>query len=292
VLRTNSQNYTEVYGAVAGIRRVLDELPGRVAVGEVFGSPGQIARYYHDEGRPGLQLAFNFNFIGRDYEDTPWDAAVMRDIIAASEASLPDGAQPCYAFGNHDRRRFITRHNADGHGALRARAAALLLLGLRSTPFIYYGEEIGMADVPIPEADAQDPARFHWENRDPERTPMQWDATPGRGFTTGRPWLPVGPASTTVAAQFDDPASLLSLYREAIRARKTCPALHSGSLEALRAEDGVLSFVRTHGDERVLVAVNTALEARRLPVAGRALVTTAPLGDGVLPPLGAAWLML
>ncbi len=296
VLRTNCQNLPEVYDAVAEIRKVLDEYPGRMAVGEVFGRPDQLARYYGTASQPGLHLAFNFHFIGQDGEYAPWDADLMLKIVAGYEAALPAYAQPCYAFGNHDRIRFISRHHGDGMGHLRARAAALLLLGLRSTPFLYYGEEIGMEDVDVPEEQMQDPARFLWEGRDPERTPMQWDETTGRGFTTGHPWLPFGAAGLSVAAQSGDAASLLALYRRAIWTRKRTPALHSGSMGDYAAVDGVFSFVRESEGERIMVAVNTVPESRTLSVAGDVLVATGPrlgpVDEVELEPLGAAWVRL
>src|SRR5262249_38781661 len=138
-----------------------------------------------------------------------------------------------YVLGNHDVARFISRHNADGRGQARARVAALLLLTLRGTPFIYYGEELGMEDVVVPESLAQDPARFRAFNRDPARTPMPWDGSPGRGFTTGTPWLPFGDRAINVAAQIEDSTSLLSLYRELIWLRKRTPALHRGRYRPL-----------------------------------------------------------
>ena len=302
LLWTNSRNHPDVFAAVSGIRSVMDEYPGSVAVGEVFGRPDELAHYYTGaEGAPGLHLAFNFQFIGNDGQDTPWEAKGMRRIIARHEAALPEGAQPCYTFGNHDRSRFISRNNGDGRGPERARAAALLLLGLRGTPFVYYGEEIGMEDVDIPEERLLDPSRFHWEARDPERTPMPWDATATRGFSTGEPWLPYGPAITNVVAQHADDRSLLSLYRRALRLRKAVPALHSGAC-ALWAEDPDLLIFRrdTPGAPSVIVAVNTST-ARRIvdvPGPGRILLSThaglddEPVTEGfVLPPLGAVWLV-
>jgi alpha-glucosidase len=300
---TFNRNYPDVYGAVAAIRTVIDEFPDRMVVGEVFGRPDELARYYYTmEGVHGLHLAFNFHFIGQDGEHTPWDAARMHRVVSRHEAALPAGAHPCYAFGNHDRSRFISRHNADGLGPLRARAACLLLLGLRSSPFLYYGEEIGMEDVEIPEGRLQDPARFHWEGRDPERTPMQWDASPGRGFSIAEPWLPYGPSGINVAVQQADPHSLLSLYRRAIRVRKATEALSGGDWHELPEDPFVFSFVRRdeHGSG-VLVAVNTDSRPRtvRLPAPGTVLLASAAELDGrvcdaalELPPLGAAWLAL
>jgi alpha-glucosidase len=172
-----------------------------------------------------------------------------------------------------------------------------MLLGLRNTPFIYYGEEIGMEDVDVPAELQQDPARIHTMGRDPERTPMQWDGSPGRGFTTGEPWLPFGSAACNVAAQQDDPDSLLSLYRRAIWLRKRTPALLRGGYRELPAPEGVFAWVRElPGAPAVTVAVNTATVAHELPVArGKVILAThrdlegTPAGPSLsLPPVGAA----
>lgn len=299
----HNHNYPDVFDAVKRIRRVFDEFPGTVAVGEVFGTPDEIARFYGDESEPGLHLAFNFHFIHEQgHVVTPWEAPVLRRIIANAETTVPSFSQPCYALNNHDRSRFVTRHNHDGRGRERARAAALLLLGLRATPFLYYGEEIGMADVDIPPERQQDPARFRSVGRDPERTPMPWDASPGRGFTTGEPWLPFGPVSPNVAEQEGDPSSMLSLYRRAIWLRKEFPSLRRGRLTALSGDEAVVSWLReTEGAQPVAVAINTAVRpaTAQLPIAsGRVLVATSSDLEGrevdgalLLPPLGAAWVV-
>src|SRR5205807_7457259 len=125
----------------------------------------------------------------------------------------PAEAWPTYTLSNHDHSRHATRF-----GAPRAKAAALLLLALRGTPFLYYGEELGMPDVP--EATGQDPV-----GRDPERTPMRWDASAAGGFTTGTPWLPLCPPQFNVADQADDPDSTLSFYRRLIAVRRREAAL-------------------------------------------------------------------
>jgi len=294
----NNRNYPDVYDAVKRIRAVFDEYPGRMAVGEVFGTAEEVAGYYGDRDGQGLHLAFNFQFIHeREHGFTPWEASTLRRIVAAAEGALPPGAQACYALGNHDRPRFISRHNADDRGRERARAALIMLLGLRNTPFIYYGEEIGMEDVDIPPERQQDPARIHTMGRDPERTPMLWDASPGRGFTTGEPWLPFGDAACNITAQQDDPDSLLSLYRRAIWLRKRTPALLRGGYRELPAPEGVFAWVRElAGAPAVTVAVNTATVAHELPVArGKVILAThrdlegTPAGPSLsLPPLGAA----
>ncbi|RIK42009.1 MAG: alpha-amylase [Chloroflexi bacterium] len=294
----NSLNYPDVYSAVAGIRRVLDEYSEAVAVGEVFGPPSILAKYYGTLDSPGLQLNFNFQLIGPDSKPLPWDAERIGEIVRAFD-ELPAHAQPCYALNNHDRPRIVSRLNSDGFGGERARAACLLLLGLRSTPFIYYGEEIGMVEVSIPEDQLQDPARFHHRGRDPARTPMQWDANPGRGFTSGTPWLPFGPEGINVAAQSEDPGSMLSLYRRAIWTRKAEAALHSGDFRALPSDTGTFVFERRYpAASSVICALNTDLEERevQLPDGGWSLLLSSHDGAAVqggaslvLPPLAAAW---
>ncbi len=260
-LWVNNRNYRDVYDAVKRIRTVFDEYPGRMAVGEVFGESHELAKYYGTTSAPGLHLAFNFHFI-HEHEPihTPWEAATLRRIVRNAEAALPAGAQPCYALANHDRSRFISRNNADGNGLARARAATVMLLTLRNTPFLYYGEEIGMEDVDIPEDRLQDPARFRTVGRDPERTPMQWDGSSGRGFTGGDPWLPFGRPDRNVAVESPDPDSLLSLTRRAIWLRKRTPVLREGAYREIAAPEGVFAFERFTEGANATVAINTTGE--------------------------------
>jgi alpha-glucosidase len=162
----------------------------------------------------------------------------------------------------------------------------MLLLTLRGTPTLYYGDEIGMADVEIPPGLVQDP----WEKnvpglglgRDPERTPMQWDASPHAGFTVGRPWLPVAhdAAGVNVARERTDPTSMLTLYRRLIALRRTRPALSLGSYEPVDAAGDALAYARGAGASRCLVALNlgSTSQTLRVPAAfrdARVLLSTA-----------------
>jgi alpha-glucosidase len=262
LLPINNLNYPDVFPAVKGIRNVLDAFGETMAVGEVFGTARQIGEFYGGADLGGLHLAFNFQLIHERGEvNTPWDAEAIRRIVGRAEADLPRGAQPCYALGNHDCSRFVSRNDKDGRGRERARAAILLLVGLRSTPFIYYGEEIGMTDVDIPEHLLQDPARLRTNGRDPERTPMQWTGEHGRGFTTGTPWLPFGEAAISVAAQEADDDSMLNLYRRAIWTRKREESIQSGMYREVEAPPGVFAFVRhAAGHAPVFVAISTSID--------------------------------
>jgi len=251
------RNWPDVIDAVRDMRRVMDEFPERMTVGEVFGPPEQIVKYYGTDGHDGLHLAFNFPFVR--VRDERWNAEHMRRAVDAFEGALTPGAWPNHVFGNHDVERFISRVNADGRGQERARVAALLLLTLRGTPFIYYGEEIGMEAGDVPGEQLQDPARFFARGRDPERTPMQW--TRSGDFTTGKPWLPYSNLARNVADESGDPGSLLSLYRRLIWFRRGSDALRWGDYQPLDGvPDGVFAYTRTAGDDRLLTVLNFANE--------------------------------
>ena len=162
--------------------------------------------------------------------------------------------------------RVATRFAGRGTGQARARAAAVLLLALRGTPFLYQGEELGLADTAIEPEKVVD-----LDGRDGVRTPLPWAspaaAGPGAGFTTGDPWLPVASeaAHSSIAAQRADPDSTLSLYRRLLALRRLSPALQSGSYEPLDAPDGIFAFAREQDDQRLLVAVNFGSRAVDLP---------------------------
>ena len=195
-------------------------------------------------------------------------------LIEAYEAALPEGAWPNWVLGNHDRPRIASRV-----GREQARVAAMLLLTLRGTPTLYYGDEIGMHDVPIPPDRLRDPFERNvpgqGHGRDPVRTPMQWSAAPGGGFTSAEPWLPLAAdyREVNVEAQRDDPASMLTLYRRLIALRRGEPALEVGRLELLEAGADVLAYLR---GERFLAALNLGAGSRslRLPAAGTVALST------------------
>jgi alpha-glucosidase len=290
-----------VAGPLAVIRRVVDEFPDRVIIAEAYAPAQQLALLYGDENRPGVHLAFDFQFIRVTSRSplSPWTAPRIAEILRDTREGLPAGALVSYAFSNHDVPRFRSRHDGDGRGALRARAAALLQLGVRGVPCLYYGDELGMADVPIPAA-----ARVDRAGRDPSRTPLPWDSTAARGFTTGSPWLPTGSQDGDVQSQQDDAGSLLSLYRHALWIRKSEPALNGGGEDVVYVDDDLLAVRRSAKRARpALVTLNTADHPRTLPLPmefTRVLLATDSAvaiewqGETSalrLPPLAAAWLV-
>jgi alpha-glucosidase len=288
IWRYNRNFAPDCYEAARWMRAVADEFPETMLVGEVFGAPDVLSGYYGGAQLDGLHLAFNFALLGGyDTRFTPWDAAIWRELIDAAEAGFPAGAQPAWALGNHDQPRLLSRLGNDALAEPRARVAATVLLTLRGTPFVYYGEEIGMRDVAIPADRLQDPARFRAIGRDPERTPMQWSDAPGGGFGTAVPWLPLGDLSANVVAQRRDPRSLLALYRRLIALRRATPAINAGayrSLDGLPAD--VFGFLREAPGSRALVAANFAGQACALDLpagfAGGALLRSVdPVAAGV-----------
>jgi alpha-glucosidase len=165
----------------------------------------------------------------------------------------------------------------------------LLLLTLRGTPTIYYGEEIGMVDVPVATADARDPleVREPGRGRDPERSPMQWDASPNAGFAepNATPWLPLAPdaAIVNVAGQAEDPDSILTLTRRLIALRREHPVLRIGDFERFGpTPDGTFAFRRLSSDGQLTIVLNLTGEERSVPDAGpgRVLIGTHRNRDG------------
>jgi alpha-glucosidase len=238
---SNSRNAPDTGEALARIREAVGD---SLLVGEVYLPSAKWQPYLEH-----LDAAFAFELL-----HAPWDAERLRGAIEATTAR-PGAA---WVLSNHDFGRLVTRF-----GPENARAAALLLLTLPGPAFLYQGDEIGLADGPGAER------VYDRAGRDRFRHPMQWDASPSGGFTTGEPWLPpVDPEHTNVDAQRDDPRSTLSLVRDLLALRRVL----GDGLELVDAPPGVLAYRR--GDH--LVAINTSAESRRVPVEGDAVLETTP----------------
>jgi alpha-glucosidase len=256
----------ETHQALQTLRQLLDEYPERMAVGEV--EPERAASYYGN-GSDELHLAFNFELLR-----CPWRARCFHQTIAAWEQALPPAAWPCWTLSNHDVTRHYSRYAAGPQTESRARVAAALLLTLRGTPFLYYGEEIGMSQGRIPRRQILDPpGRRYWplyKGRDGARTPMQWDDSPHAGFSGGRPvepWLPINPdyVQINAAAQHTDPGSLLNFYRRLIWLRRRSAALRHGHYRPLLAHPtAALAFLRQTETQTVLVLLNFSRHTVRL----------------------------
>ena len=269
LLATYECDRPEVHDLIAQMRKVLDGFGDRLLIGEIYLPVEKLVTYYGRNGR-GAQMPFNFTLI-----KAKWTADGIAGIVTAYEAALPPGAWPNWVLSNHDLSRVATRI-----GGFQARVAAMLLLTLRGTPTIYYGEEIGMEDTPIPPELVQDPAEKNQpgigQGRDPERTPMPWDASPKGGFTTGTPWLPLGEhAAFNVASENADPRSTLALYQALLRLRREQPELVGGAITDVKAQGDVLRYVRGEGAGRIVVALNLGAAPQDVALGqGRVLLST------------------
>ncbi len=246
-----SADRPEVHDLIRELRGVVDEFPNRLLIGETYLPLDRLVTYY---GRDlaGVHLPFNFSLL-----ETPWNARAIAQLIDRYEALLLTGAWPNWVLGNHDRPRVATRI-----GQAQARVAAMLLLTLRGTPTLYYGDEIGLPQVAIQPERVRDPFEKRVPGlglgRDGCRTPMQWDAGAFAGFSSVTPWLPLAEdfAGNNVAGQRAAPVSLFKLYRRLIALRRRRPALSQGAYRPLEADGDVLAYIREAGGDRVLVALN------------------------------------
>jgi alpha-glucosidase len=288
VLPKHTADQPETHEIVREMRALLESYAARgsrVLIGEIYLPLRELVRYYGAEENPGTphlngaNLPFNFHLIL-----TQWEADAVASIVREYERLLPTGAWPNYVLGNHDQPRLASRV-----GASQARVAAMMLLTLRGTPTLYYGDELGMQDVPVAPDQVQDPAEKNepgkGRGRDPERSPMLWDSSPNSGFTTpeAKPWLPLmaDRATVNVAVEGIDHRSMLSLYRVLLSLRREFAALHSGEVSDVRAQEGVLSYTRSMGEERFQIHLNLTSEPRQVPSeTGHILFTTLMDGAG------------
>jgi len=271
-VHVNDRLHPDVHQYLRLIRAVLDEFGARtgrerVAIAEVEVMPWPAWSEFFGADLDGIHLPFNFSLI-----EAAWTPRELAAAVEAQEAAVPPGAWPNYVLQNHDRPRLATRI-----GEQHVRNAAVLLLTLRGTPTLYYGEELGLADHPIDRALWRDPL-----GRDESRAPMPWTAAAKGGFCRGgvEPWLPAYPDAerVSVEAQLCDPGSVLSLYRDLLALRSRMPVLRLGDYAGVQdAPPDCLCFVRRDATTEVFVALNLGGRPRTvtLPRPGRVLLTTA-----------------
>jgi len=284
-LHLYDREHPDVHAVWREFRQLLDSYSAtqpRAAFGEihVFDWPKWAA--YYGQRLDELHMPFNLGLIG-----AKWEVRTFRRLVDGIEAALPPGAWPNYMLNNFDESRSATRY-----GQAQARVAAMLLLTLRGTPTLCYGEEIGMTNVSIPPERQQDPfgLRVPGLGRDPYRTPMQWNPGPNAGFSapdTPHLWLPlaVGYREVNVETELADPTSFLNLYRRLIACRKAMPALLWGDyrpVDGAPSVDGVPEdcyvYLRQAGDQRVLIALNFSAHEQYValpsPGLGRLVLST------------------
>lgn len=282
----------ETLGIVRAMRALLDGYGERVLIGEIYLPLKELVAYYGlalaspqlVDAAPkleGAQMPFNFHLILMG-----WNAAGIAEFIRQYEAALPAGAWPNWVLGNHDQQRLASRI-----GPAQARVAAMMLLTLRGTPTLYYGDELGMLDARVATDEIQDPAEKRQpgtgKGRDPERSPMLWENRENAGFTAAgvKTWLPLvwnWPAFT-VESQGYDQRSMLAVYKRLLGLRRGSAALVSGSVSEVRALEGVLSYLRAAGAERIEVHLNLTDEVRWVEcLTGRVILSSYVDSDGMI----------
>jgi alpha-glucosidase len=251
VVTRYSTDQPEVHQVIAEMRGVTDEFDNRVLIGEIYLPLHRLVAYYGND-LTGAQMPFNFALL-----QTLWSARSIEKIIHDYELALPVGAWPNWVLGNHDRPRVASRV-----GPEQARIAAMLLLTLRGTPTLYYGDEIGMRQIPMAPEEVRDPFEKNVPGlgvgRDGCRTPMQWDASTYAGFSAAKPWLPLAHDAShgNVVNLEADKASILNLYKALIALRQNMPQLVSGAYEPVAAQGDILLYRRRGDEGAVVVALN------------------------------------
>jgi alpha-glucosidase len=258
---------------LAEFRALLDSYPERMSVGELFASdPMGAVRLSAPR-----HMVFDWRLTGQ-----PWKAKAFAAASEEHERMFGPHGWPTLVMSNHDQPRQASRLAPGADAAISdavARAAGTLILTLRGTPFIYYGEEIGARDVPVPWEEIIDPPAkrggkllrrlIPWWNRDQARSPMPWGGGPNGGFSADRPWLRMAPDADTrtVANQETDPSSVLNTYRRLLWLRRRHPALQLGAYRRLPGRsDDVYAFERSTDAETIIVAVNFSANPRSLRI--------------------------
>ncbi|MCB0804914.1 MAG: alpha-glucosidase [Bacteroidales bacterium] len=256
-----TRNQPRSFKIVKQLRKLLDTYDDRMMVGEVYTLPpgdSEMAGNYLKSGDNAMHLAFDFSLMFKPFSARKYFKAIDRWY-----ASIPEKGWPCHVLSNHDLRRIISKYGKGSSKYKRAKVAAMLLLTLRGTPFIYYGEEIGMQNTSLRRSEILDPlGKKFWpfyKGRDKARTPMQWSAGNNAGFSVAKPWLPVNPdhVRINVEDEWKDTESMLTFYSSLIRLRKEHSALFAGQWVPLRMGlDGVIVFNRISTDEKLLILLN------------------------------------
>jgi alpha-glucosidase len=258
-----SADRPEVQAVVTALRSVIDEYEDRVLIGEIYLPVERLVAYYGVQLK-GANLPFNFQLL-----EARWDARGIATLIDEYEAALPRGGWPNWVLGNHDRPRIGSRV-----GVAQARVAAMLLLTLRGTPTMYYGDEIGMLDTEIPPEWVQDPYEKNVPGlglgRDPQRTPMQWTGAANAGFTSGTPWLPIDDdyPVVNVESEITDQTSILALYHRLIVLRRRHVPLAYGDYRAIAMTGDLIAYIREFGGHRLLMALNLGTQPHAVSLVG------------------------
>ncbi len=279
LLHVHSRFGPKLFDYLREMTDVVEAYPDRIMIfedypDEIFTTRDQYLGFYGVN--PRVSMPFNFEGIGK-----PFDAEEYRRFITEFQGMLnPDEHTPVYCFGNHDQHRLVSRV-----GREQARVVAVMQLALPGLPVVYYGDELGMANGVIKPEQEQDPLNKIkpglGQGRDPERTPMQWDASATAGFSTGQPWLPLaaGHKACNVDMESTDPDSFFAMYQKLLRVRDTYDIFHKGDYETFgEADPNLYVFSRRLGEEHVFVVLNMSKKKRKftLPHGGKVLAASHP----------------
>lgn len=256
-----NRNRPETYEILQQFRALLDKYPHTVSVGEIYTPPPgnpRLAASFVGNGSDMLHLAFDFSLVF-----SLWKASFYQKIVRNYYRHLPAGGWACFFLSNHDVGRSVNRLKFTVHKYKKARLQALLLLTLRGTPFIYYGDEIGMENAGIPRNKIQDLYGKllypFYKGRDGYRTPMQWNGNENAGFSTACPHLPVhgNHRQINLEKQTQDEYSIYRIYKKLIALRRQYPALQSGEITFLgKGNNNILAYTRS---EKTVKAQRTTL---------------------------------
>ena len=266
----NNDKLPEVHEELRRLRQVTDE-NGQVLIGETWTESIDELKAYYGAHNDEIQLPMDFMFATVNKLSAP---EFRRQIGLAESAGWP-----VFVLSNHDMPRAYTRYGDGMHNEQIAKLMAGMMLTLRGTPILYYGEELGMATHPPKrKEDVKDPLGISgWpqqKGRDGDRRPMQWSAETNAGFTHGQPWLPVDAdfKQHNVAIEKDNPQSLLNFYRALLALRHTNPALLDGEYVPLAGNDAnVLAYLRRTKAETIAVVLNVSVESQELEPNWKAL---------------------
>jgi alpha-glucosidase len=281
-----NRNRGGIYKMLREFRQLLDKYPDKTSVGEIYATPPgdtKLASSFLGTGTDMLHLAFDFSFIF-----TRWSAAAYYKIIKRVYRKLPENGWPSFFFSNHDVGRSTKRFGFTFFKYQKAKLRALLLMTLKGTPFVYYGDEIGMENADIKKEHIHDlyGKLFHpfFKGRDGFRTPMHWNNGAYAGFSNTKPWLPVHPnyLEINVEAQIDKNDSIYSVYKQLIKLRKNNEALQAGTLKFLcKGRSNILAYQRHAGNEKLLIFMNFSFMQKQLNInsEGMELLFSTHLGN-------------
>ncbi|HEX2968765.1 MAG TPA: alpha-amylase family glycosyl hydrolase [Bacteroidales bacterium] len=281
LLPVYSTDQPEVHEIVEEMRVVHDEYDDRMMIGEIYLPIHRLVTYYGAAGK-GAQLPFNFMLI-----TLPWQSQKISASIDEYESALPENAWPNWVISNHDQPRITSRI-----GVNQSKVAAMLLLTLRGTPTMYYGDEITMRDVPIPSDEVMDPQGKNMPDknlsRDPARTPMQWDNSLNAGFTGGTPWLRIDKRyhRYNVESEKNDQYSMLTFYKRLIDLRQREICLMAGDYVPLYSDSQLIAYFRKMNNSPCfLIVLNLShrpayFKSARVSIRGKVEIATSPEMEG------------